>query len=73
VARVGAAGREATQASEQAANTLALTQSFHAQVSGVSTDEELIALTQAQHAYAAAARFVTTIDEAIQTLLAMAQ
>jgi flagellar hook-associated protein 1 FlgK len=72
VARVGTAGRQASQASEQAATALALTQSFHAQVSGVSTDEELIALTQAQHAYAAAARFVTTIDEVIQTLLAMA-
>jgi flagellar hook-associated protein FlgK len=37
----------------------------------VSTDEELIALSQAQTAYAAAARFVTTINDLIGTLLLM--
>jgi flagellar hook-associated protein 1 FlgK len=44
---------------------------FQQQVSGVSTDEELIALSQAQTAYAAAARFVTTINDIMDTLLGM--
>jgi flagellar hook-associated protein 1 len=39
--------------------------------SGVSTDEELVKLIQAQTGYAAAARIVTTADEMLKTLLAM--
>ncbi len=42
-----------------------------ASVSGVSTDEELIALTTHQQAYAAAAKVVTTADSMAQTILDM--
>jgi flagellar hook-associated protein 1 FlgK len=38
-------------------------------VSGVSTDEELTHLIEAQSAFSAAARIVTTVDEMMQTLL----
>jgi len=38
-------------------------------VSGVSTDEELVSLIQHQHAYQAAARLVTVVDDMMQTLL----
>lgn len=40
-------------------------------VSGVSTDEELTRLVQAQSAYSAAARIVTTANEMIQSVLDM--
>lgn len=40
-------------------------------VSGVSTDEELIAVIQYQHAYQAAARLVTVVDEMMQTLVSL--
>jgi len=35
----------------------------------VSTDEELVSVIQHQHAYAAAARLVTVVDEMMQTLV----
>jgi flagellar hook-associated protein 1 FlgK len=40
-------------------------------VSGVSTDEELVSLTQAQQAYSAAAKVITTASAMAQTLLDM--
>ncbi len=40
-------------------------------VSGVSLDEEMTNLLEAQHAYAAAARLLTTADEMMQTILAL--
>lgn len=42
---------------------------LRASVSGVSIDEEMANLIQHQHAYAAAARLVTTVDEAIDTII----
>ena len=38
-------------------------------VSGVSTDEELIKVIEAQHAYQGAARLVSVVDEMMQTLV----
>ena len=38
-------------------------------VSGVSTDEELISVIEHQHAYQAAARLVSVVDEMTQTLV----
>lgn len=40
-------------------------------VSGVSIDEEMTNMLQYQHAYSAAAKVITTIDDTIQTLLNM--
>jgi flagellar hook-associated protein 1 FlgK len=40
-------------------------------VSGVSTDEELVDVIQHQHAYAAAARMVSVVDEMLQTLVGL--
>lgn len=40
-------------------------------VSGVSMDEEMTRLLEAQHAYAAAARVLTTADEMMETILAL--
>jgi flagellar hook-associated protein 1 FlgK len=72
VSRIGSQTRDNSQALDQQQAAVQLVQGLQQQTSGVSTDEELITLTQSQHAYAAAARFVTTVDELIQTLLAMA-
>jgi flagellar hook-associated protein 1 len=38
-------------------------------VSGVSTDEELMNVVQHQHAYQAAARLVSVVDDMTQTLI----
>lgn len=73
VGRVGSAARDANAVLDRQRAALGAVEALHSQTSGVSIDEELINMTQAQHAYAAAARFVTTIDEVIQTLLAMAR
>ena len=40
-----------------------------AQVSGVNLDEEMTALVQFQHAYEAAARFLSAVDEMLDTLI----
>ena len=37
--------------------------------SGVNIDEEMVAMVQFQHAYDAAARFMTTIDQMLDTLV----
>ncbi|MBO8142820.1 MAG: flagellar hook-associated protein FlgK, partial [Firmicutes bacterium] len=38
-------------------------------VSGVSLDEEMVDMVRFQQAYAAAARLVTTMDEALETII----
>ena len=38
-------------------------------VSGVSIDEEMTQMIKYQHSYAAAARMITTIDQALDTLI----
>jgi flagellar hook-associated protein 1 FlgK len=71
VGRVGSASRDAQQAVDRQKALVALTQGLQQQAEGVSTDEELISLTQSQQAYAAAARYVTVIREALDALLNM--
>ena len=39
------------------------------QISGVSTDEELVNLLQYQHAFNAASRYINAIDEMLQNLI----
>jgi flagellar hook-associated protein 1 FlgK len=46
---------------------------YRQQVSGVSLDEEMINLVKFQHAYNAAARLITTADEMLESLLAIAR
>ena len=44
---------------------------YREEISGVSLDEEMIALVQFQSAYNAAAKLVSTVDELLQSLIAM--
>jgi flagellar hook-associated protein 1 FlgK len=71
VSRVGSQLRDTRMAVERQELSVQVVQTLQQQTSGVSTDEELIALTQAQDAYAAAARFITTTQVMVQTLLDM--
>jgi flagellar hook-associated protein 1 FlgK len=68
---VGSAAREAHDAVDRQEAALQVVQSMQQQTSGVSMDEELISLTQAQNAYAAAAKYIGTVQEMIRSLLDM--
>ena len=72
VGRVGSAARDAIDTLDRQEAATTLVTRLQQSAAGVSTDEELIAMSQTQTMYAAAARFATTIDEILRTLLAMA-
>jgi flagellar hook-associated protein 1 FlgK len=61
--------RDADQSASTAEVILSGARSRRAAVSGVSTDEEMIALIQQQQAFAAAARLVNVADEVLQEVL----
>jgi flagellar hook-associated protein 1 FlgK len=71
VARVGSQARDAAEGVARQEAAVRVVQGLQQQVSGVSTDEEMINLSQSQTAYAAAARYATTVNELIVTLLEM--
>lgn len=71
-AMVGQLGVKAEEAKRQAANSDVLVTQVEAQrqsVSGVSLDEELSNMMKFQHAYASAARFMTTYDQLLDKLI----
>ena len=59
-----------TNSDHQSAVSLQLS-TYREEISGVSLDEEMIALVQFQSAYNAAAKLVTTVDEMLDSLIAM--
>ena len=59
-----------TNSNHQSSVSLQLS-TYREEVSGVSLDEEMIALVQFQSAYNAAAKIVTTVDEMLDSLIAM--
>lgn len=69
VAGLGVQSEAATAMVQHQEVVLGHLERLRASVSGVSIDEELTNLIQFQHAYAAAARLVTTIDETIDTII----
>jgi flagellar hook-associated protein 1 FlgK len=71
IARVGSQMAQANDAVDRQQAAVQVVQSLQQQTSGVSTDEEMIALTQSQSAYAAAAKYIGTVQEMIHTLLNM--
>lgn len=71
-AMVGQLGVKAQEAKRQAENSDILVTQVDAQrqsVSGVSLDEELSNMMKFQHAYASAARFMTTFDQLLDKLI----
>jgi flagellar hook-associated protein 1 FlgK len=71
VGRIGSVSRDAKEAVERHRSALELARNVQQQTAGVSTDEELISLTQSQQAYAAAARYITVIQSLLDALLAI--
>ena len=71
VGRIGAQTRDALTAVDQQQAALHVVQSLQQQASGVSTDEELINLTQSQNAYAATAKYVSTLQSVFDTLIGL--
>jgi flagellar hook-associated protein 1 FlgK len=69
---VGALGVQSEEAQRQYQNSQAMAdqvESSRQSVSGVSLDEEMSDLIKYQHAYSAAARFMTTFDEMLDKLI----
>ncbi len=66
---IGARTAAANQAVETKTAISEAIQNQRQQVSGVSMDEEMIQLTQAQRAYQAAARVVTIVDDLLNTVV----
>ena len=67
-------GVQAAAAQSQAESATIVRQSLDAQraaVSGVSVDEESVNLLTFQRQYQGAAKFITTVDEMMQTLISM--
>jgi flagellar hook-associated protein 1 FlgK len=59
-----------TNSDHQSAVSLQLS-TYREEISGVSLDEEMVALVQFQSAYNAAAKLVSTVDEMLDSLIAM--
>ena len=70
-AAVGLTVSENDAALASSEDCLTQLQNMRASVSGVSTDEEMLMLVQYQSGYEAAARFLTTVDEMLDTLMSM--
>jgi flagellar hook-associated protein 1 len=66
---LGIESRSASRRTDTAAAMLQAAQITVAQESGVSIDEELTLMIEAQRAYAAAARVITVVDELMATLI----
>ncbi|GAF10688.1 flagellar hook-associated protein FlgK [Paenibacillus pini JCM 16418] len=69
---VGQLGVQSQEAQRQTDNSSILVQQVESQrqsVSGVSIDEEMSDLIKFQHAYSAAARFMTTFDQLLDKLI----
>lgn len=71
VSSVGLAVRSATDKGEVHRTLADQADGRRMSLSGVSVDEELVQMIQFQSAYQAAARVVTTVDEMLQSLLAI--
>lgn len=66
---VGVQGQQATRMVENQENLVAELDNKRQSVSGVSLDEELTNMIKYQHAYNAAARFITAIDEQLELVV----
>lgn len=69
VGQIGIQSQEATRQQKNQDAIVAQIDSNRQSVSGVSLDEEMSNLIKYQHAYSAAARFMTTIDETLDKII----
>ncbi len=69
VGRLGAESNEAVSFEENYELLVQQIENSRQSVQGVSLDEELTNMVKSQHAYDAAARVITTIDEALDTVI----
>ena len=71
VSRVGVDVQTAVANSEHQADVVAQLTTYRESVAGVSLDEEMVNLLKYQHAYEAAAKLISTVDDMIATLIGM--
>ena len=71
VASVGILGREAKSGRINQELLVGQIDSAREGIKGVSIDEELIKMIQTQHAYQAASRVVTVIDELLEVVIGL--
>ncbi len=71
VGSVGSDVRNASANHDYESAMVTQLENYRESVSGVSLDEEMINLVKFQHAYEAAARVITTVDEMLNTVLNM--
>jgi len=69
ISELGVQAQKAARMVEHQEVLLGHLERLDASVSGVSLDEELTKLVQYQHAFAAASRLITTVDEAIDVII----
>jgi len=69
VGRIGSETSKATQIKENQTLLVEQLENSRQSVQGVSLDEEMTQMIKYQHAYDAAARVITTIDEALSTVI----
>ncbi len=72
VGKVGADVQAANVNSNHQQSMVQGLENYRQQVSGVSLDEEMVNLVKFQHAYNAAAKMITTADEMMEQILALA-
>ncbi len=69
VARVGLLGEQSERALETQSLIMKQLKDMRQSISGVNIDEELSDMIKYQHGYSAAARFVTTVNEMLDTII----
>jgi len=69
IGQLGVAGQEARRMVENQELLVSQLQNNRESVSGVSLDEEMVNMIRFQHAYSAAARLVTVIDEMLDRII----
>ncbi len=69
VSDVGIAVKDAASNYDHQESMAAYMENYRESVSGVSLDEEMVSLIKFQHAYNAAAKLITTVDELLDTLI----
>ncbi|RLA92055.1 MAG: flagellar hook-associated protein FlgK, partial [Deltaproteobacteria bacterium] len=71
IGKIGAESKETQTNYEHSSAMIAQMEKYRDSVSGVSLDEEMVNLVKFQHAYDAAAKLISTIDELLNTVISM--